>query len=95
MAHWEYMPLILTADLEIGGARELIRKNWPEWIDLPAHPVQSLAPLLNRWGAEGWELVHMEPVGGANAQGQVLFPGDHRVFSQEYFCVFKRRLEER
>ena len=53
-----------------------------------------MIPELDQLGGEGWELVHMEPVGGVGKKGDVSFTrgyGSMTVWSSAYFCVFKRR----
>jgi hypothetical protein len=48
-------------------------------------------PELNRLGAKGWELVHMEPAYVGNNEDILLHEGGgSRRWTNKYFCVFKR-----
>jgi len=67
--------------------------KWPDW-QRPQYGPESMIPEVDEPGAEGWELVHMEPVGGVGKKGDVSFArgcGSMTVWSNAYFCVFKRR----
>ncbi|GAB4518684.1 MAG: hypothetical protein OHK0046_26640 [Anaerolineae bacterium] len=89
MEQWEYMPTYLQAEAKGKDIKEFLRQKF----DLkrpPRYMVEALMPELNRLGAEGWELVHMEPVAKLNRKGTVLFGVGYR-WSNVYFCVFKRR----
>jgi hypothetical protein len=88
---WEYHTTFLYADAD--RQRDFLRGKSPDW-DLPKYAPESMIPDLDRLGGEGWELVHMEPVGGVGKKGDVSFTrgyGTMTVWSNAYFCVFKRR----
>lgn len=89
---WEYLTTFLFADIENPGAREYMAMHWPGH-KKAKYAVQSVIPTLNDLGNEGWELVHMEPIGGVGKNEDVGFiAGDAMArWSNSYFCVFKRR----
>jgi len=92
MEKWEYWTGFLWANIESEGAREFIKKRWPDWKNPPKHAPQTMIPKLNNFGEEGWELVHMEPVALVGGSYDILFGGPD--WSNAYFCVFKRRKQE-
>jgi hypothetical protein len=87
---WQYYTTFLYADAE--RQRDFLEGRWPSG-QLPKYAAESMIPELDELGAEGWELVHMEPVGGVGKKGDVSFTrgyGTMTVWSNAYFCVFKR-----
>lgn len=88
---WEYMTKFVYADINNEGAREYLERTFPDWRNPPKFTPQTMIPELNEYGADGWELVHMQPVAEVGSNGDVLFVGDLRQWSHVYFCVFKRR----
>ncbi|WP_420641646.1 hypothetical protein [Candidatus Leptofilum sp.] len=59
--------------------------------ELASYSPQLMMPELNRLGAKGWELVHMEPVYvGSNEDVLIEEGGGMRRWTNKYFCVFKR-----
>ena len=90
MQRWEYLTDILHADIENTGFAESLRDAELRMEHPPQYAVQSTIPRLNYLGEEGWELVHMEPVPGVGTKGDIHFPGAAYVYSNSYFCVFKR-----
>lgn len=91
MEQWEYMTEFVYANIENAGVREFLQQRWPNWKNPPKFTPQTMMPRLNEWGAEGWELLHMEPIAKVGDNGDVLFPGGGIRWSNVYFCVFKRR----
>jgi hypothetical protein len=88
---WQYYTTFLYADAE--SQRDFLQGRWPDW-QPPKYTPESMIPELDELGADGWELVHMEPVGGVGKRGDVSFTrgyGSMTVWSNTYFCVFKRR----
>jgi hypothetical protein len=59
---WEYMSTFIDAHIDNPGAKEYIKKRWPEWTGLHKYSPLTMIPQLNNAGEGGWELVHMEPV---------------------------------
>mgnify|MGYP001817617731 CR=1 FL=1 len=90
MGRWEYLTEILYADIENKGFPESLRDAGLRGEKPPKYAVQSTMPRLNYLGDSGWELVHMEPVPGVGKKGDIHFPGTAYVYSNAYFCVFKR-----
>ncbi len=60
MIQWEYLTLVLEADAEREMDFLMHMRDWKSGI--PRYTVEALIPRLNALGAEGWELVRMEPV---------------------------------
>ena len=88
---WEYHTAFLFADAE--KQRDFLQQKWPDGQATKYAP-EAMIPELNDLGDEGWDLVHMEPVGGVGSKGDVSFTrgyGTMTVWSNAYFCVFKRR----
>ena len=93
MEQWEYLTEFLYANLEAKGAKDYIHERWPDWKPDKYAP-EAMIPALNALGADGWELVHMQPVGvGRNSDIMVGYAANNMkdFWSNIYFCVFKRR----
>lgn len=90
MEQWEYLPTFIEANAKSKEMREFLKTRFPDTKKPPRYMVEAMLPELNELGAQGWELVHMEPVAGVGGKGDVLFETSHR-WSNVYFCVFKRR----
>ena len=88
MQQWEYLTTFVFANINNPGARETVTGMWPEWTP-PYYTPESMIPNLDAWGAQGWELVHMEPV-AVGSNYDVHFQGQVGDYSNAYFCVFKR-----
>jgi len=58
---WEYRNVILSAQAHDPDTREYLRSLWPDW-EPPRFAPQALIPKLNEYGANGWELVQIQPV---------------------------------
>ncbi len=88
MQQWEYLTLFLEAKKAEANSMAYTIETEEE---LAAYSPQLLMPELNRLGAKGWELVHMEPayVGG-NEDILMHEGGGSRRCTNKYFCVFKR-----
>lgn len=86
---WEYMTLFLEANAASKETKEYLKKTMPNVKRPPRYTPQAMMPDLNKYGDEGWELVHMEPVADVGKNGDVRF--DSGRWSNHYFCVFKRR----
>jgi hypothetical protein len=96
MDQWEYWTGFLFADIENDGAKDLLKKRWPNW-KAPKHAPQTIMPELNAFGEKGWELVHMQPVPGLDKDNAVYFGAGNLASSTNssvYFCVLKRRREK-
>ena len=85
MERWEYTTTILAADINTDDVRatidDLLRGRRP-----PKPTPETLIPLLNAFGEDGWELVSLEPIVAVD---------DHPVIASSgknlYLTVFKRR----
>jgi hypothetical protein len=86
---WEYMTTFLQAEARLEADFLEQMRDWKEGI--PPYTPEALIPRLNAYGADGWELVHMEPV-GVGAKGDILMQdgSGQRFWSSSYFCAFKR-----
>ncbi len=89
LQQWEYLTTFMEAD----AAREADFLNhlrdWKE--GMPDFTPEALMPRLDYLGADGWELVHMQPVGvGKRADVLIQDGSGNRFWSNTYFCVFKR-----
>lgn len=90
---WEYYTTFVRAEAQYEEAFLEQLKDWKEGI--PQHTPEAMIPRLNALGADGWELVHMMPV-GAGGKSDVLMHDNsgNRVWSYTYFCAFKRQKAE-
>ena len=93
---WEYFCTFVRASVENEWAAEYIREQLPTWSNIPKFSPATMNPYLNRLGNDGWELVHMEPVGLWGDEGAVQINGSRGVdtWTYTYFCVFKRTRRE-
>lgn len=89
MEQWEYLPTYIEANARDKDTRQYLKENIGTNRP-PRYMVEALMPELNKLGADGWELVHMEPVPRVGRRGNVLL-GARQQWSNVYFCVFKRR----
>jgi hypothetical protein len=55
----------------------------------PRFAVESALKRIDELGAQGWELVHMEPV-DLGENGDIRIGGGQVLWTNTYFCVFKR-----
>ncbi len=88
---WEYYTTFLYADASRN--QDFLEHRWPGW-ETPKYTPEAMIPELNELGKEGWELVHMEPIGGVGSNGDVSFTrgyGTMTAWSNAYFSVFKRQ----
>jgi hypothetical protein len=90
MDQWEYWPTYIEASATKTEIKEFLKSKVPGLKKPAKFMAESMMPQLNEMGAQGWELVHMEPVPALGKRGDVLFGS--REWSNVYFCVFKRRL---
>ncbi len=94
MEKWEYMPTFIQAEARSKEIKEFLQAKMPDQKRFPRYMAEAMIPELNRLGADGWEMVHMEPVAAVGSKGDVYVSGDGE-WSHVYFCVFKRRVQER
>jgi hypothetical protein len=88
---WEYLTRFLFANADNDGAMEYYLRNWPGEKPKKYAP-ETMIPELNELGGQGWELVHMQPIGGVGKNRDVGFVAGEAMprWSNSYFCVFKR-----
>ncbi len=87
MEQWEYLTLFMEANKSTTDSMSFAI----ETEELASYSPQLMMPELNRLGAKGWELVHMEPVYvGSNEDVLIEEGGGMRRWTNKYFCVFKR-----
>lgn len=84
MRSWNYLCLILHADVENDEAWSFINDTWPNW-EPPLYAAEALTPQLNARADEGWELHLLQPVGVAE-DGKVSVAAG----TNAYLCVFRR-----
>ena len=91
MKRWEYLTTILEANTENVD----IVYTAGDWAtdEAPAHTPEAMMPQLDKLGAKGWELVHMEPVYVGKKNDIMLHEGGgSRRWTSKYFCAFKREI---
>lgn len=92
MDKWEYTSEIIHAHIDNKGVKEAIAKKYPGWRPSKYSP-ELLEPSLDKLGMQGWELVSMQPIAGVGDNRDIYFVGGGSLYSNAYFCVFKRRIE--
>ena len=95
---WEYMTKFIFADIENKGAKEYISKNYSNWSYIPKFTPVSLVPVLNSHGADGWELIHIEPVRMVGKNHDIFYHSgttNNTQWSNAYFCAFKRKVSDK
>lgn len=88
MEKWEYISTFLEANVKDKQAKEYIAQTFSK--KAKRHSPEAMIPDLNKYGADGWELVHMEPVPNIGRQEDIQF--DPYKWTNTYFCVFKREV---
>ncbi len=69
---WEYLIRFLYANASNRGAEEYFRQHWPG-SEPSKYAPETMIPELNSLGDQGWEMVHMEPIGAVGKKGDVGF----------------------
>ncbi|MDQ7024720.1 MAG: hypothetical protein Q9P01_09900 [Anaerolineae bacterium] len=87
MEQWEYLTTFLEATAKKKEVKEFIKNTFDK--KAKRHSPEAMIPKLNEYGKQGWELVHMEPVPRLGGKEDIQF--DQHSWSNQYFCVFKRR----
>jgi len=91
MKRWEYLTTILEADMK-NVDTITVTGDW-ETAEAPAHSPEAMMPQMDKLGAKGWELVHMEPVYAGKKNDIMLHEGGgSRRWTSRYFCAFKREI---
>lgn len=87
MVIWEYFTTFVEADTESSPVP--VRDDIP-LADHPRHTPYSLMPQLNRLGAQGWELVSIQPLIVGKKHDVRSPDADSMKWGSTYFCTFKR-----
>jgi len=94
MEKWEYRTEIIFAHINNEGAREYLAKLYPKWKPSTCSP-ETMQVYLDGLGEKGWELVTMHSIPGSGKDKDVEYPVGRQsptnIYSNAYFCVFKRR----
>jgi hypothetical protein len=90
---WEYLTRFVYANVENENALDHFLIQWPGEKPRKYEP-ETMIPELNTLGKQGWELVHMQPIGAVGKNRDVGFVAGEAIprWSNSYFCVFKRRI---
>lgn len=83
---WEHHIEYIIADARDAQMKDFLATYYPGE-KMPRYAAQASLQRLNALGAQGWELVHMEPV-WVQKDGSLMVatnPG-----TNTYFCVFRR-----
>ena len=82
MQQWEYLTLFLEANKSEAMSLEYTTASE----ELASYSPQTLMPELDRLGAKGWELVHMQPAFvGKNEDILMHEGGGSRRWTNKYF----------
>lgn len=92
MDRWEYRTTFLQADAEEPKTRDWLKSRWPNW-KVPQHSPEALVPILNEYGAEGWELISIQPVVVGDKGDVRVATTSTTTRASAYFGAFKRRIE--
>ena len=90
MEQWEYLSIFLEADAKDKETKQFIQEKFDK--KAKRHSPEAMIPDLNKYGADGWELVHMEPVPKVGGKENIQF--DPYRWSATYFCVLKRQIKQ-
>jgi hypothetical protein len=88
MQTWEYLTIFVEADAEREALYLVETRTWKDGI--PKNTPEAMIPQLNALGAQGWELVHMQPVYAGKKADVLTHAGNERLWTANYFCAFKR-----
>ncbi len=89
MERWEYLTAFIKAETAPHHHQfeEYEEKAGEE---LAKYAPQKMMPELNKLGAKGWELVHVQPVITGKNEDVLLYAQHTRNWTFTYFCLFKR-----
>lgn len=91
MDRWEYLTTFLEANMENIDMINVLGDL--DANELPVFSPEAMMPEMDKLGAKGWELVHMQPAYvGSNNDIMLHEGGGSRRWTNKYFCVFKRRV---
>ena len=91
MDRWEYLTTILEADMSQVDLVNVLGDL--DANEIPVYSPEAMMPELDKLGAKGWELVHMEPAYVGSKNDIMLHEGGgSRRWTNKYFCAFKRKI---
>lgn len=90
MEQWEYLSIFLEADAKDKETKQFIQEKFSK--KAKRHSPEAMIPDLNKYGTEGWELIHMEPVPKVGGKENIQL--DPYRWTNTYFCVLKRQIKQ-
>ena len=85
---WEHHIEYITTNTSNPQVKDFLATYYPK-SGFPRYGAQAALKRLDELGAQGWELVHMEPV-ELGDNGDIRIGGQSPYWTNTYFCVFKR-----
>ncbi len=89
MDRWEYRTAIIEADADDADTQGYMERYWHDE-KRPRYSPEALMPALDELGAQGWELVTLQPVLLGHDQ-EIDWNHVGRLFSHTYLAALKRR----
>jgi hypothetical protein len=89
---WEYLTTFVEARANNKEIKNYIKDTFDK--KPRKHSPEAMIPELNKLGAEGWEMITMEPVADVGGKEDILIANEGRKWTSAFFCVFKRRLPD-
>ncbi len=89
---WEYLTTFVEARANNKDVKNYIKETFDK--KPRKHSPEAMIPDLNKLGAEGWELITMEPVADVGGKEDILMTNEGRKWTSTFFCVFKRRMPD-
>jgi len=87
MEKWEYQTRFFEANATDKQIKSFVENSFNK--KAKRHSPEAMIPELNALGAEGWEIIHMEPVARVGGKEDVRMADGG--WSNTYFAVLKRR----
>lgn len=87
MEKWEYQTRFFEAKVNSDQIKSFVESSFNK--KAKRHSPEAMIPELNALGAEGWEIIHMEPVARVGGKEDVRMADGG--WSSTYFAVLKRR----
>lgn len=93
MEQWEYLTFFAYADANL--QRDALKQRFPADKSFPKYTPLALIPQLDELGAEGWELISLDPVVKGDNDDICFFKwsgaASSGTWSHTYLAVLKRR----
>lgn len=87
MEKWEYQTRFFEAKVNSDQIKSFVESSFNK--KAKRYSPEAMIPELNALGAEGWEIIHMEPVARVGGKEDVRM--EDGGWSNTYFAVLKRR----